>query len=78
MTLSDKAAHVDRATRQNVLDAANGHCELGYADCTISATEIVDVGGTLKASCQPCRQRRDTNRSLGNRLAGHALRRTRP
>lgn len=77
MTLSDKAARVDRATRQAILDAANGRCQLDYADCTITATEIVDVGGELKAACKPCRQRRDMNRSHGNRLAGHALRRTR-
>lgn len=78
MTLSDKALRVDRATRQAVLDAANGRCELGYKDCTITATEIADIGGELKAACQPCRQQRDANRSHGNRLAAHALRRSRP
>lgn len=78
MTLSDKVARTDRATRQAILDAANGRCQLGYSDCTITATEICDVGGEVKAACQPCRQRRDINRSHSNRLAGHALRRTRP
>jgi hypothetical protein len=77
MTLSDKAARVDRATRQAVLDEARYQCQLGYGDCTVTATEITDVGGQLKAACQPCRQRRETNRSHGNRMAGNAIRRSR-
>lgn len=76
--ISDKAARVDRATRQEILTTANYRCQLNYADCTVTATEIVDVGDQLKAACQPCRQRRDANRSTGNRLAGHAIRRNRP
>ena len=77
MTLSGKAARADRATRQAALDTANGRCQLGYTDCTITATEITDVGGEIKAACQPCRTHRDANRAHGNRLAGQTIRRTR-
>jgi hypothetical protein len=77
VTLADKAQRVDRGTRQNILDAAKYQCQLSYRGCTITAIEVADVGGTLKAACRECRLRRDGNRSHSNRLAGNALRRNR-
>ena len=76
MTLNDNALRVDRETRQQILDDAHYQCQLKYQDCTVTATEIADVG-ELKAACKECRWRRESNRSRGNRLAGDALRRTR-
>jgi hypothetical protein len=78
MPMSDKALRADRQTRQDILTAANYQCQLNYPDCTVTATELADVGDHLKAACKPCRLRREMNRSQGNRLAAHALRRTRP
>jgi hypothetical protein len=75
--MSDKGLRVDRATRQQILDDANYRCQLNYPDCTVTATELADVGDQLKAACKECRRRREENRAQGNRLAAYAIRRSR-
>jgi hypothetical protein len=75
-TDNDHQLRVDRETRLNIFKAADYRCQLQYPDCTITATELADVG-ELKASCKECRRRRDATRSKGNQLAAAVLRRNR-
>lgn len=82
MTANDHGVRADRATRLEILTAADYKCQLEYSGCSITATELAQAGelnGTpiLKASCKECRRQRDTTRQIGNRLAANRLRRAR-
>ena len=75
MTAPDPAIRIDRAQRLEILEAAGYKCQLEYPGiCSITATEIADVG-TLKAACKNCRRQRDSRKHMARRLAGRNIKR---